>query len=57
MPSALGNMVAKVREINQRYKEPKVKLTRWTRAILLTLRLYLLFLVGILVYAFVLHVR
>jgi hypothetical protein len=57
MPSVLGNMVVRVREINQRYKEPKVKLTKWTRAILLTLRLYLLFLVGLLVYAFVLHAR
>jgi len=57
MPSALGSMVAKVQEINRRYKEPKVRLTKWTRAILLTLRLYLLFLVGILVYAFALNVR
>lgn len=57
MPSVLGGLVAKVREINERYKEPKVKLTRLNRAILLTLRIYLLFLVGILVYAFALHVR
>jgi len=57
MTSIFGKLVARVREINHRYREPKVKLTKWTRAILLTLRLYLFFLVGILVYAFILHVR
>jgi len=55
MTSVVGRMVGRVREVNARYREPKVKLTRGIRAILLVLRLYLLFLVGILVYAFVLR--
>jgi len=57
MTSVFGRFVSKVREINHRYREPKIKLTKWTRAILLTLRVYLFFLVGILVYAFILNVR
>ena len=49
------DMVDKIREINRRYQKPKIKLTKWTRAILVTLRLYLLFLVALLLYAYALR--
>ena len=49
----LGRFIAKVHEINRRYAKPRIKLSRETRLALLALRLYLLFLVAMLLYKFV----
>jgi hypothetical protein len=40
-------------KINRRYATPRIKMTPMVRFALLTLRLYLLLLVGLLVYKFV----
>jgi hypothetical protein len=48
----LKRMVVKIREINRRYATPRIRLSRGTRLALLTLRLYLLFLVILLGYRF-----
>ena len=54
---ALRTMVAsqieQVRAINRRYGEPRLKMSRAVRWALLSLRLYLLTLVGLLVYKFI----
>jgi hypothetical protein len=42
----------KVREINERYKTPKIKMSRGVKYAMLFLRLYLLFLVAVLAYKF-----
>ena len=44
-------------EINQKYAKPKIKMTRLVSVCLLFLRLYLLFLVGLLVYKFITLVK
>ena len=43
----------KFREINRRYAKPRIKLSTGTRIALLILRLYLLFLVALLLYRLV----
>ena len=53
----LGNAVGKVREINRRYARPKIELRKGTKVVLMVLRVYLLALVGLLVFALVSHAR
>jgi hypothetical protein len=43
----------KILEINRRYAKPQIKMTPTVQAVLLFLRLYLILLVGILVYKFI----
>jgi hypothetical protein len=45
--------LAKVREINKRYAKPNVEMSRWVKGSLLFLRLYLILLVGLLLYKFI----
>jgi hypothetical protein len=47
-----ARFVGKIREINRRYAKPRITLSRSTRIALLTLRLYLIFLVILLAYKF-----
>ena len=51
--------IAKVKEINKKYSQPRLKMTPLVKAMLLILRLYLIMLVAILVYKFytVVHFR
>lgn len=42
-----------IMKINRRYSTPRIKMTRLVRLSLLLLRLYLLLLIGLLVYKFV----
>jgi len=44
--------IAKVKEINKKYSQPRLKMTPLVKAMLLILRLYLIVLVAILVYKF-----
>jgi hypothetical protein len=48
-----SRVVVKIREINRRYAKPRIKLSTGTRIALLALRLYLLFLVALLLYRLV----
>ncbi len=49
-PSPLRRAVEKVREINQKYAKPRIKMSRAVKFSLLMLRLYLIFLVGLLLF-------
>jgi len=44
---------AKVREINRKYAKPNVEMSPWVKGSLLILRIYLIFLVGLLLYKFI----
>jgi hypothetical protein len=46
-----------VKSINQKFATPQIKMTPWVKFSLLSLRLYLIFLVGILVYRFITMLR
>jgi hypothetical protein len=49
----IGGNLDKVRAINRRYAHPRLTISPAVRVCLLVLRLYLLFLVGLLAYKFV----
>lgn len=53
---ALRKFQAKLSEINTRYHEPRIGMSRAVRWSLLALRLYLFTLVGLMIYRFVLLV-
>jgi hypothetical protein len=44
---------AKIREINQKYAKPNVEMSGWVKGSLLFLRIYLVLLVGLLIYKFI----
>ena len=44
---------AKIREINEKYATPNIEMSRWVKLSLLSLRFYLIFLVGLLIYKFI----
>ena len=48
---------SKIREINEKYSHPRVKMTRGVAVALFMLRLYLILLVGILVIKFITLVK
>ena len=52
----LRSFVAKIREINSRYREPRIEMSGAVRLSLLVLRVYLLALVALMIYKFVLIV-
>ncbi len=49
----LNRIAAKIREINRRYAKPNVEMSPSVKLSLLFLRLYLIFLVVLLVYKFI----
>ncbi|MBI5908382.1 MAG: hypothetical protein HY848_00255 [Betaproteobacteria bacterium] len=54
MRTSLKRLFRKVAEINQRYREPRIEMSRAVRVALEFLRIYLLFLVCLMVYKFIL---
>jgi hypothetical protein len=46
-------LIRKIREINHRYSKPHIEMSRGVKLSLLALRIYLLFLVALIVYKFV----
>jgi hypothetical protein len=56
MALGINRLVRKIREINQRYSEPHIEMSRGVKISLMALRVYLLLLVGLIVYKFVLIV-
>lgn len=54
MRASLKRLFRKIEEINQRYREPRIEMSRAVRATLQFLRFYLLFLVCLMVYKFIL---
>jgi hypothetical protein len=51
--NALRNLFAKIADINRRYREPRIEISGAVRLSLMALRIYLLALVGLMVYKFV----
>jgi hypothetical protein len=54
--NALRNLLAKIRDINARFAEPRIEMSTGVRLSLMALRVYLLGLVGLMVYKFILLV-
>ncbi len=52
-PGPLRRGIDKVHEINRKYAKPRIKMSRSVKFALLMLRLYLFFLVGLLVFRLV----
>jgi hypothetical protein len=53
---AFRSLFTKIREINSRYRQPRIQMSGAVRLSLMALRLYLFALVGLMVYKFVLLV-
>ncbi len=54
MRASLKHLFRKIGEINRRYREPRIEMSRGVRAALQFLPIYLLFLVCLIVYKFIL---
>ncbi len=54
MVQPVRRLIRKIREINQRYAEPRIEMSTAVKASLMLLRLYLIFLVCLMVYKFIL---
>lgn len=54
MANSFQRLLSKIGEINHRYRTPRLEMSRGVRITLMVLRLYLLFLVSLMVYKFVL---
>ncbi len=55
--SFFSHNYAKIREINEKYATPNIEMSKWVKLSLLSLRFYLIFLVGLLLYKFITLVR
>ena len=53
MASSINRLVRKIREINRRYSKPHIEMTPMVKLSLMALRIYLFFIVGLIVYKFV----
>jgi hypothetical protein len=42
-----------IREINQKYSKPRIKMTPWVNFALISLRVYLIALIAIMIYKFI----
>jgi hypothetical protein len=56
MTTGLKRLFLKISDINRRYAQPRIEMSRAVRLSLLALRVYLLFLVVLLAYRFILLV-
>ncbi len=54
MANSITRLLGKIGDINQRYSKPRMAMSRGVRIALMALRLYLLLLVGLMVYKFIL---
>jgi hypothetical protein len=55
--SFFGSIAASVREVNRKYAKPEIETTLFVKICLLALRLYLIIMIGLMVYALVRQVR
>lgn len=53
MTKAFSRFGRKIREINRRYSKPHIEMSAGVRISLIALRIYLLFLVGLMIYKFI----
>lgn len=52
-----SSLISGVREINRRYAKPRIEMTLLTKICLVGLRIYLITLVGLMVYKFIETIR
>ncbi len=57
MINPIKNLINKVREINQKYSKPRIKMSRSIKFALLALRIYLIFLLALLLYRFIITIH
>jgi hypothetical protein len=53
LETSIAGHVEKIREVNRRYARPRINMSKAVRVSLLTLRIYLFVLVGLLAYKFI----
>ncbi len=53
----MKRLLLKIAEINRRYREPRIEMSTGVKISLLFLRMYLIFLVGLMVYRFILLLK
>lgn len=56
LAAIVTSLVNGVRNVNARYAEPQIEMTSFVRVCLLTLRVYLLVLIGLMLYKFIITV-
>jgi hypothetical protein len=56
LTGVLRGLMHSVRTINRKYAKPQIEMTPFVKICLLTLRLYLLLLIGLMVYKFVISI-
>lgn len=57
MISSFNRLARKFREINQRYSKPHIEMSRGVKFALMALRVYLLLLVGLIIFKFAVTVN
>ena len=57
MSNSLVRLIRKIGEINNRYRTPRIAMSGGVKISLMALRIYLLFLVSVMVYKFILLVN
>jgi hypothetical protein len=57
MKNPIKNLINKVREINQKYAKPRIQMSRPVKIALIGLRVYLIFLLAMLLYRFIITIH
>ncbi len=52
-----SSLITGVRTINKKYATPQIEMTRFVKACLVALRLYLILLIGLMIYKFVITIQ
>lgn len=55
--SILSSLVTGVRNINRKYAKPQIEMTRLVKVCLMSLRVYLFVLIGLMIYKFIVSIR
>lgn len=56
LTGVVNSLMSSIRAINRKYAKPQIDMTPFVKICLLTLRLYLFLLVGLMVYKFVISI-
>ena len=57
MNAIVKSLMSQIREINRKYAEPEIGMTRLVKFCLISLRVYLLLLVGLMIVKFIIAAR
>jgi len=57
MANPIRNLINRIREINEKYSKPRIKMSRPVKFALLALRIYLIFLIILLLYRFIITIH